>query len=921
VAFPQTIQDLKVEMYLSSTWTDITSKVRASEGVTIKRGRGDEANRVDPSSCLMTLDNRDGRFSPRNPNGIYYGQLTRNTAIRVSTALSTSYAQVVQETGTTVGTVNVSTPDAAALDIVGDLDIQFEADLESWVNTTQFVTKYGASPQKSYALVLTGGYLQLFWSADGSTDLNATATVQMPFFSGRHAVRATIDVNNGASGRTITFYTADDIDSTWKQLGEPKVQAGVTTIFNSTSVLAVGDRTNGNTVHGKWLKARVYNGIAGTLVANPDFTAQSEGATSFADSTGKTWTVNGGGTVVISKRDYRFYGEVSSFPTKWEKSGNDIWADIEAAGILRRLGQGQSPVQSTMRRTMSTTAATVAYWPWEDSDGAESIGSGLTGGTPMKIYGTPNFADNSDQVASLPLPTLNNVRAVAIIPKYTNTNVNIIRWYMSVPAAGDTTGQVLLRANTTGTISQWDLKYFTSGALTIIGYDSDGVQRYTDTASFGPNGNPLYMEIQLRQVGGNIAVEVYGLNYSLNSVGGYSNTAVGFTCGIITKVSVNPDQTMVSTVFGHLSVMNADSPDISASSLRSTLLAYNGETAVSRFERLCTENGIPRLDQGSLSSTPMGPQLSNTALALLQECAEADQGIIYEPRDFYGLTIRPRKGLISQNAVVTASYTGHQLSNLNPVDDDQNTINDITLSRKSGSSYRITKTTGPLNTASPPTGVGIYDDTVTVNLSTDDQLPDHAGWRIALGTVDEPRFPDTLFDLTSPSIATSSTLPNALARLDIGDRFVITNPPAWLPPEDIQQLAQGLTEYLANFERTIVVNGQPAAPWEVAEYASATVSGGGQYKYSSDGTTVRTVMTTSQTTMNLTTASGPLWTTEAAQFPIDLMVGGERMSATACSGSTASTQVFTVVRAVNGIVKTHAVGETVALFRPARYGL
>jgi hypothetical protein len=383
---------------------------------------------------------------------------------------------------------------------------------------------------------------------------------------------------------------------------------------------------------------------------------------------------------------------------------------------------------------------------------------------------------------------------------------------------------------------------------------------------------------------------------------------------------VNPEQNMVSTVFGHLSVMTADSPDISSSILRSTLLAYTGETAVSRFERLCDENDIPRLDQGSVSSTPMGPQLVDTAINLLNECADADQGIVYEPRDFYGLTYRPRKGMITQNAVMTASYSASELNELNPVDDDQNTVNDITLTRRSGSSYRITKTTGPLNTASPPTGVGIYDDSLTVNLSTDDQLPDQASWRIALGTVDEPRYPDTEFNLASPSIANSATLPGELARLDIGDRFVITNPPDWLPPESIQQLAQGFTEYLSNFERVITVNGQPASPWEIGKYAEATSSGSNQYKYSSDGTTVRTVMTTSQTTMNLTTASGPLWTTEAAQFPIDLMVNGERMTATACSGTTASTQVFTVTRAVNGIVKTHAVGETVALFRPARYG-
>src|SRR5207244_3725346 len=36
------------------------------------------------SSCSLTLNNRLGKYSPRNPNGQYFGQLARNTPLRVS---------------------------------------------------------------------------------------------------------------------------------------------------------------------------------------------------------------------------------------------------------------------------------------------------------------------------------------------------------------------------------------------------------------------------------------------------------------------------------------------------------------------------------------------------------------------------------------------------------------------------------------------------------------------------------------------------------------------------------------------------------------------------------------------------------------------------------------------------------------------
>lgn len=70
-----------------STWswtTDITSYVHVREGgIRITRGRQNEQSQSQPSSCTLLLNNRDGRFSRLNPLGAYYGQLTKNTPIRV----------------------------------------------------------------------------------------------------------------------------------------------------------------------------------------------------------------------------------------------------------------------------------------------------------------------------------------------------------------------------------------------------------------------------------------------------------------------------------------------------------------------------------------------------------------------------------------------------------------------------------------------------------------------------------------------------------------------------------------------------------------------------------------------------------------------------------------------------------------------
>lgn len=70
-----------------STWSwseDITAYTYVRDGgVRIARGRLNEQSQAQPSSCTLLLNNGDGRFSRLNPLGAYYGQLTKNTPLRI----------------------------------------------------------------------------------------------------------------------------------------------------------------------------------------------------------------------------------------------------------------------------------------------------------------------------------------------------------------------------------------------------------------------------------------------------------------------------------------------------------------------------------------------------------------------------------------------------------------------------------------------------------------------------------------------------------------------------------------------------------------------------------------------------------------------------------------------------------------------
>nr|WP_307962047.1 hypothetical protein [Salinispora arenicola] len=84
----------------------------------ISRGRTSEGSEATPTQVSMSIRNTDGRYSPRNPTGPYYGVIGRNTPLRVRVGPA---AQAASFLGLTPGE-NLSTPDHASLRIVGDLD-------------------------------------------------------------------------------------------------------------------------------------------------------------------------------------------------------------------------------------------------------------------------------------------------------------------------------------------------------------------------------------------------------------------------------------------------------------------------------------------------------------------------------------------------------------------------------------------------------------------------------------------------------------------------------------------------------------------------------------------------------------------------------------------------------------------------------
>jgi hypothetical protein len=162
--------------------------------------------------------------------------------------------------------------------ITGDIDVRVKLSATDWTPTADscIAAKWDSTGnQRSWLFLLkANGTLAFRWSTDGTSG-NAVAerlsTVATGFTDGTaHWVRAVADVDNGAAGNDVKFYTSTD-NVTWTQLGATVTNTGTSSILAGTASYQLGSFTAGfsSPLAGKfyWVEAR--SGIDGYSVVPP----------------------------------------------------------------------------------------------------------------------------------------------------------------------------------------------------------------------------------------------------------------------------------------------------------------------------------------------------------------------------------------------------------------------------------------------------------------------------------------------------------------------------------------------------------------------------------------------------------------------------------------------------------------------------
>lgn len=931
------VNDIVTRLYLNSDWRDISSHVRAANGVVITRGRRAEDDTTPPQTCKFTLENTSGDYTERDPLGQWFGHLGRNTPVEVA-------LRTVKDTATTAAASSWGSTDAHADGAWRVL---------AWTNSSGVASDFNkASGKATHLIGAANASRYSYLAAFSQRDLTMAVTLSL----------AVTNITGGAVGadflirgqslaeyyaarvliQTNESITLDIVDASGTSLtGGALTVPGLT--HTSSQALRVRVQCEGQTVRAKiWAASQGEPYAWAKTFTDNGTTASTDGLIQAAGFVGIRSIVATGNTNVPITLSYddvevtlpEFAGEISEWPQARDDTGNERSVAIVASGLKRRRMQGETSSRScpyqfhTNEHTNSDRLA--AYWPLEEGSSGDSgrpavtMANASVGPLQIDTLRSKSLWLGQGTLAPWLTPGVRingsggSTHAFLSMPDFTPADGWMVGHAFAGSASPPTYIYLTMQtpANRFAYVLQPELEE-------IDVYDTDGA---VTTVSAGDlfDGELHYIKFTAYQAGADIEFalevdEVVMHSATLSGVG--SMTA-------LEKITIEADggagTHSTGNAIGHLSAYDLVF-DTSDNDAFESVFGFQGETAIRRATRLADEQSVAYayIHSGSLDddSQAMGPQAVQSLFDLLDECETVDGGLFYEQRSLIGVQFRSAYSIYSRTPWLTLNMASdHQFSGpWTQTADDRYINNDVTARRDNGGERHAELTTGRMSTADPADGgIGRYDSSVTLNTFTDDQLDDQASWRVHLGTVDEEVYPEIVVDLHRASVQADTALLAQLHDLDVGELIELEALTSNGIYDDPLALVLGYTKTLDRFRIRMELATVPGSPYRVLVFDA----GNDTARLDSDYTTLGEDLDTTETGVTVTIATGrAFWTTTAGDYPFDLIVGGEVMTASACTAAAGQNQTFTVTRSANGVVKTHSTGAKISLARPNYIGL
>lgn len=591
------------------------------------------------------------------------------------------------------------------------------------------------------------------------------------------------------------------------------------------------------------------------------------------------------------------------------------WVKLTAEGVLRRLGLWEEPLRSPMYRTNSLRASSIGHWSLEDDKDATRLANTgdvlpnqpgtFKGGVTLGESEGPDGAGTTAKVTAV--SQLAGRFGIA-----SGTAGWQICWSFKMPAtpASATYGVMMTWFTSNGYRYTVDVNN-TTYRLRVI--DADGASLLSSAITFGGRDPNQWLTFRVKafQSGGNVQAEwAWYAQGDPNEVG-WTDVFAG-SIGRLVQWQQNGDAVMAGTWFSHVFGVTGVADSLVGSTAQMIFNGYRGERALTRFFRVCSENGITRYGIGSAADTQqMGPQRPDTLMAILKEIRETDDMRIDDERFDVALTARTRRSMIGLTPSLTLTYPGQVKPPFKKIIGDKGAHNRVTVKNRDGGEVSAALLTGAMSVQAPPAGIGEAKGSVDVNVADEStQLDFLASWALAKGTLDRPRYEDVSVDLlANPGLAASCFA------IREGDMIRVTG----YEPEPVDLLVVGIENEGGAVENTVTFKTEPYEPYRTGRYDD------GVARYDSRTSTVNFAQTTTSTNWAIkATDQNDVWSTTS--LPYDWIVAGERVTVTAmtaavAAGPTSYTQTATVVRSVNGVVKAQAVGNEIHIANARRWGL
>jgi hypothetical protein len=245
-----------------------------------------------------------------------------------------------------------------------------------------------------------------------------------------------------------------------------------------------------------------------------------------------------------------------------------------------------------------------------------------------------------------------------------------------------------------------------------------------------------------------------------------------------------------------------------------------------------------------------------------------------------------------------------------PVRDDQRLVNRFTMSRTDGGSATYQDDASVARQ-------GTWESSDTVNVQDDTVLPNHAAWRVNVGTQKSARLPSISINLARNRLL----IPFWRAR-DYGFRLGVTTSTGQMVGNEPDVIVEGFQASLWPNGWEVTMNCASAKVWRSAVTDDTGIYG----RVDSDQCTLSAGINASTLSIPIVTTTGALkWDNTAGLWSggVDFNVGGERVTVTSITNGAGNAQTLNATtRGVNtgGVGFAHSSGAPVSLWDPAVVG-